>query len=150
MKRSITLARAVTAVFMRRMLKIATVIAVGIIAIAIIAAAILAYFFTPWWWLLTVPFAVAFGFFLLARFITLVIVKGVYANRLSSVQQEKVDSFIDTIQATLEARATPLPLIALICIKDLLIHQDIVTVKKIVKDTANLRNDYKELERLFA
>lgn len=149
MQQSVTLARAITAVFMRRIVHIATLAAVIIFAVAIIASAVLAYFFTPWWWLLTVPFAVAFGFFLLARFITLVIVKGVYSNHLSSVQQEKVDSFIDTIQATLEARATPLPFIALICIKDVLFHRDIVTVKKIVKDTANLRNDYKELEKLF-
>lgn len=149
MQQPITLARAVTAVFMRRIVHIAMLAAAIILAVAIIASAVLAYFFTVWWWLLAIPFVIAFSLFLLARFITLIIVKGMYPHRLSTMQHEKINSFIDTIQATLEARATPLPLIALICIKDVLFHRDIITVKKIVKDTANLRNDYKELEKLF-
>ncbi len=149
MKRSITPARAVTAIFMRRMLKIATVVAVIVMGIIILITGTLASFFSSWWWLIVLPFGILFGLFVLARVVALLIVNAIYSHKLSSTQKDKVNEFIDKIQAALEARATPLPLIALICIKDVLIHRDIVTVKKIVHDTANLRSDYTELEKLF-
>lgn len=60
-----------------------------------------------------------------------------------------MDEFIDKIQAALEARATPLPLTVIICLKDILFHRDVVTVKKLIKDTAGLRKDYAEIEKLF-
>lgn len=149
MKRSITPARAVTAIFMRRILKIATIAAAAAMGVVILIAGTLAYFFSGWWWLIVLPFGILFGLFVLARVVALLIVNAIYSHKLSSTQKDRVNEFIDKIQATLEARATPLPLIALICIKDILIHRDIVTLKKIVQDTANLRSDYTELEKLF-
>ncbi len=134
---------------MRRILNIATIAAAAAMGLVIFVAGALAYFFSSWWWLIVLPFALLFGLFLLARVVALLIVNAIYSHKLSTTQKDKVNEFIDKIQAALEARATPLPLIALICIKDALIHRDIVTVKKIVHDTASLRSDYTELEKLF-
>jgi hypothetical protein len=60
-----------------------------------------------------------------------------------------LDAFIHKVQQILEARAMPIPIIVIICIKDILFHRDVTTIKKIIRDSVSLRNDYLELEKLF-
>jgi nitrogen fixation/metabolism regulation signal transduction histidine kinase len=142
-------ARALTARMGRRFANLATLIVTGIFFLFLLVIAALSYFFSPWWWLLMIPAVILVLIFVIIRIIVGLILHQIHGGKLTSEQQSGLDGFIDKVQQLLEARATPLPLLALICVKDIVFHKDITTVKKIIHDTANLRHDYQELERLF-
>ncbi len=145
----ITVARALTARVARRAVRLATLMALGVFGIIVIIAAGLAYFFSPWWWLLVLPFVVLLSIFAVVRLLIMVLIRQIHGERTTKVQTDALDGFVDKIQQLLEARATPPPLFVAITIKDLLIHRDITTIKKLIADTSGLKRDYEALERLF-
>ena len=145
----LTVARALTAHLGKRLINLATLIAVGIFLLIVALVALLAYSFSAWWWLLIVPFVFVFSVFLVVRLFVVLIIRRIHSERMSKQQRDALNDFSDKVQAALEARATPLPVIVLISIKDLVFHRDITTIKKLISDTAGLRNDYKNLETLF-
>lgn len=146
----LTLPRALTAHVARRVVRIATVSAVfGLAAVFLICYA-LAYFFSPWWWLLLVPFLVLFGVFLLVRLFIRFLITRLSPDRVTPEQHRALDEFTDKIERILEARSTPLPLIVLISMKDLVFHRDITTIRSVINDSVSLKRDYQVLERMFA
>jgi len=146
----ITVMRALTARFARRFLRLADLL-VAVIAIILIAGVwALAYFLSAWWWLLILPVILLLGVYMIVRIIVAVVVTRVHVGQLSKVQRTALDDFIDKVQQALEARATPPPIIAIICIKDIVVHRDLTTVRKIISETAGLRRDYQSLEKLFS
>lgn len=149
MTSKLTAPRALTALLARRFVNLATIIAVGVACAGIILAWLLAHFFSAWWWLLAIPFAGLLLLFLIVRFIVMIIVRLIHPNNLTNKQRQAMNEFIDKIQVAIEARATPVPLIVLICLKDIILHRDVVTVKKIIKNTAGLKNEYEQIEKLF-
>ncbi len=145
----LTVARALTARVARRAVFLATVMAAGIFGLIVLIAAGLAYFFSGWWWVLVLPFAFLLSLFLVARLLIILLIRQIHGNRMTKAQTEALDGFVDKIQQLLEARATPPPIFVAITIKDLVIHRDITTIKKLIADTAGLRRDYDALEKLF-
>lgn len=145
----LTAPRALTATVARRLIRTLTVIASVITVVSFIISGLLAYFFTGWWWILAGITFIIFGFFLLIRFIFSAAVRIIYPNKLTREQSTTMNSFIDTIQEILEAKSTPPIIMMLICIKDLILHRDIVTIKTLIRDTSRLRSEYKKLEQLF-
>jgi len=141
--------RALTARFARRFIRLADLI-VGTVAIVLVAGVwALAYFFSAWWWLLILPVLFLLGLYVIVRLIVAVVISQFHVGQLSKEQRTALDDFIDKVQQVLEARATPLPIIALICIKDIVVHRDLKTVRKIISETTGLRRDYQALEKLF-
>ena len=145
----LTVARALTSRVAQRVLRIATRIAAMFFTVVFAATWALAYFFSAWWWLLLIPFVFLLGIFLIIRLIIGFIVRQIHTEHLTKQQRVALDRFVDKLQAIAEARSTPLPLLVAICIKDLLFHRDITTVKQLISDTSGLRRDYAELEKLF-
>ena len=145
----LTAPRALTAFIARKVIRFSTIVAVLTVVGIGILCWVLAYFFTPWWWLLEIPFVILFSIFLLVRLLALIFVRAIHSQKLTPEQNAAMSDFVDKIQAALEARSMPLPLIVLICIKDILFHRDVTTVKKLISDTAGLRREYIELEKLF-
>lgn len=145
----LTLARALTALIAKRVVRFTTLVACISIAVIVAICVTLVYFFSSWWWLLLVPFVLLFGIFLFIRFIVVLIIKRIHSEVLSSRQSRALNEFVDKVWELLEARATPVPLIILICIKDLMIHKDVTTIKNIISSSASLKHDYQELEKLF-
>jgi len=149
MHQILTAPRALTALVARRAVRFATIIATIIAVTGIAISAALVYFFTPWWWLLAVLFILLFGVFLLIRIIAVVLIRIIHPNNLTREQTLAMTGFVDKIQEILEAKSMPLFLFSLICIKDILLHRDIVTVKKLINDTAGLHKEYTKIEKLF-
>jgi len=145
----ITVARALTARFARRFVRLADILVAVITIILVAGVWALTYFFSAWWWLLVLPLLFLLGLYVIVRLIVAVIISHVHVGQLSKGQRTALDDFIDKVQQAIEARATPLPLIALICIKDIVVHRDLTTVRKIISETAGLRRDYQDLEKLF-
>lgn len=145
----ITVMRALTARFARRFIRLADILVAIVTVILVASVWALAYFLSGWWWLLLLPVIFLLGVYTIVRIIVAVIVSHVHIGQLSKEQQTALDGFIDKVQQALEARATPLPIIVIICIKDIVVHRDLTTVRKIISETAGLRRDYKTLEELF-
>ena len=142
-------ARALSAYVARRMVFVATIVAVGVFAAVIAACMLLSYFFSAWWWLLALPFALLLALFFIIRLIVAFIIGRIHSEKLSDVQRQALEKFTDKIQRLLEARATPLPIFALITMKDLVLYRDIKTVRELINDTSGLKKDYEALERMF-
>ncbi len=138
-----------TARFARRFVRLADILVAVITIILVAGVWALTYFFSAWWWLLVLPLLFLLGLYVIVRLIVAVIISHVHVGQLSKGQRTALDDFIDKVQQAIEARATPLPLIALICIKDIVVHRDLTTVRKIISETAGLRRDYQDLEKLF-
>ena len=145
----LTAPRALTAFIARKVIRFSTIVAVLTVVGVGILCWVLAYFFTAWWWLLEIPFVLIFFIFLLIRLVAVVFVRAIHSQQLTPRQSAAMSDFVDKIQAALEARSMPLSLIVIICIKDILFHRDVTTVKKVINDTAGLRREYSELEKLF-
>ena len=145
----LTAPRALTAFIARKVIRFCTVVAVLTIIGVGVLCWVLAYFFTPWWWLLEIPFVFIFFIFLLIRLAAVVFVRAIHSQKLTPRQHAAMSNFVDKIQAALEARSMPLSLIILICIKDILFHRDVTTIKKLIRDTSGLQREYSELEKLF-
>ena len=149
MNQRLTAPRALTALIARRVVRLATIIAVAIIGVIFLVSGVLAYFFSPWWWLLVIPFLLLFGVFIFFRIITMIFIRIVHPNAITREQRDAMNSFIDKIVAVIEAKSTPLFLVVAICIKDIVFHRDVVTIKNLIKDTASLRAEYAKIEKLF-
>lgn len=145
----VTVARALTVTIARRIITLATWIALTIFVVILLICWALAYFFSPWWWLLIIPFILLLIIFFVVRLILMFIVKRIYGDTLTKQQRTALNEFTDKIWGLLEARSTPIPIIVLISIKDILFHQDITTIKGFISDTVSLRSDYEALEKLF-
>lgn len=145
----LTLPRALTAHIARRVIRVATFIAFGAFASVVLLCAVLAYFFAGWWWLLLIPFVFLLAMFLVVRIIVTFIVGRIHTDSLTGDQKQGLDDFTAKIERLIEARGTPPIFFALITIKDLLLHKDVTTIKELIHDTATLRRDFENLEKLF-
>jgi glycerol-3-phosphate acyltransferase PlsY len=145
----VTVARALTARIARRFMKIGDSIVAISAGVLFVIIGVLAYFFSPWWWLLLLPILFIVSVYIIVRLIVAVIISRIHASKLTDDQRKALDAFIHKVQQILEARAMPIPIIVIICIKDILFHRDVTTIKKIIRDSVSLRNDYLELEKLF-
>lgn len=146
---SLSIARALTARIGLRVIRLATIIVVIVLGVWLAVTIGLVYTFSPWWWLLLTPAVLLLIFFFIVRLIVRFIILRIHGEQLSAEQSMTLDGFVDKIQALLEARATPPWMFAAICIKDLIIHRDITTIKSIINSTTTLKRDYQELEKLF-
>lgn len=142
-------ARALSAQIARRVIRIASLIAVGVLLILFLLVWALAYFFSGWWWLLLLPWGLLAIASLAVRLVAGFITRGLYRETLSRVQRQGLDKMIEKIQRLIEAKATPPIIFVLLSVKDLLIHRDVTTVKELIRDTASLRADYSKLRELF-
>ena len=145
----LTAARALTAHIAQRVFVIAVIIVVVSFVILLAVIWALAHFVSAWWWLLLVPFLFIFGILsLLGLFIRFIILR-IYSQRLRPEQKKALGDFMEKVQGLIEARGTPPQLFILITIKDLVLHRDITTIKKLIRDSSSLKRDFSELERLF-
>lgn len=146
---SVSIARALTARIGLRVIRIATLLVAIVFGVWLALTIGLVYAFSPWWWLLLAPALLILFVFIVVRLIVRFILRRIHTEPLTTQQSKALDSFVDKIQALLEARATPPWMFAAICIKDLIIHRDIMTIKSIIGSTASLKRDYQELDKLF-
>lgn len=146
MDTKIAVLRAVLARATRRGLNLATAIAGGAFVLLLFGTWALTYFFSDWWWLLALVFT---PLFILCSFI---ILSGrMFAARLAPPgltrkHYEQIDHFVETIQRLLVARGISWPMFLMLNIKDLLLHQELRTLKNLIADTASLKRDFLELE----
>lgn len=149
MNQHLTASRALTALIARRTIHTATVIAATAACIGIIITLVLVHFFSPWWWLLALSILTLTVVFFIVRNIVLLIIRKIHPADLTKEQQLAMNTFIDNVQTTIDTGSMSTSLIVFICLKDIVLHRDIVTIKKLIQDTAGLKSEYEKIQKLF-
>ena len=149
MKPKIATTRALSAYLAIRSLKFVTIVATVIFVVLIAIIWMLAYYFSPWWWIFALPIVFLGFVFLVLRFIVSRIIGLIHRHPFTIEQRESLETFTSKITNIVEARATPLPIYAIVTIKDVIFHKDARTVRKLVDDTSSLKSDFSKLERHF-
>lgn len=145
----ISVARALTASIASRVIRFATIIAIVTFLLILAGVWALAHFVSGWWWIMILPFIFLLSLFLVVRLFIVLIIRRIHSEQMTKSQRAALNEFTDKVQSLLEARSTPLPIIVLICIKDIVLHRDVTTIKKIIQDSSSLKSDYEKLEKLF-
>lgn len=147
MQSKVAVLRALMSVIARRVLGFLLIAAGAISLLVFIGIWALGTYVSAWWWLLLVVFI---PWLLIATSIFLVvaaIVRRIYPEPMSKPQQKLLLGFADKIQRLLETRGIGWWVFALQCLKDLLFHRDLTTLKGLIADTTSLRRDFETLEQ---
>lgn len=142
--------RALTAYVGGEALRFVTILFVSISLVLLIGTILLTYYFSNWWLLLLVPGLVALAIFALVRFVLLRILRTIHRHPFSTVQKKQLASFSSKLTRLAEARATPLPVYAIITLWDIIRHRDARTMRELIDDSRSLRSDFAELEKQFS
>jgi hypothetical protein len=146
---TISLLRAVAAVFVRRVLTRTLVLAGGLLAIVFGGVVYLGTQVNPAWWLGLVVLVPLF-ILLLGVGLGVRLVAGLLSPRkLTPPEMRSVRDFTDKLFETAETVRTPLPMLGLRLMKDLVLHRDPRLVKELIASSSSLRSEYQQLKQTF-
>lgn len=77
------------------------------------------------------------------------VARAVYATPLSRPQRTALNQFIDKVQGLAEYRSLPPWLFGFVLAKDLVLHRDARSLRKIIDNSSTLRRDFQALNKLF-
>lgn len=149
MKPKVATARALSAYLTRQALTFATRLFIIIVLVLLLLIGLLAYNFTAWWWLLALPLVVLGLLYLLLYWVIRRLTSLIYRHPYSGAQRQALDGFTDKVRGLLDAKSTPLPIFVLITLKDVLLHKDPRTIRKLIDDSTHLKSDLRDLEKHF-
>jgi len=149
MKPKVATASAVATYIARKFLRLITIIFFAIIGLLVLGIWALAYYFSSWWWVFILPIIVVVLIFLTIRWIILRIISAIYRHPFTREQRTRLDSFNEKVTGLIESRSTPLPIFALITLRDIIRHRDATTIRKLIDDSTSLKSDFADLEKHF-
>lgn len=149
MKPKAITALAIGAYLARKSLHLATYIFIGVMLALVIIIGLLAYNYTAWWWILALPLLVVCLVFFVLYWVVQRLISTIYRHPFSRDQRQALDEFTDKVRRLVETRSIPLPIFAIITIKDVLIHKDAKSIRKLIEDSSSLKDDLKKLESYF-
>jgi hypothetical protein len=147
MLEKLTVFRAISSYFARRMINRFTMIALVVFIVSFIFIWALAHYIDVWWWLFVIPLVILMLIFLIIRTIASFIARGLYNHKINSDQKTQIMSLVDKLERLIEQRQMTPPLLAIISVKDLIFHRELRTVKMIIEDTRTLKSDYEKLSK---
>ena len=149
MKPKVRATRALAAYTTARSLRLVSLIALGGFSVVIALIGFLALEVSAAWWMLLPFVMIVAGVFLLLRYVIKRIIRSIYPDPLSQAQRQVLHGLTGKVVHLAEARSTPLSLLALITLKDIVIRRDITTIRSLFSDSKNLASDLSELEKQF-
>lgn len=149
MKPKVATMHALTAYTALRALHLATMVTVFIIIGLFACIWALAYYLSPWWWIFLLPLStIIIAVIILHRIITRTI-HLIHRHPFTEPQRQALEDFTSKIADLTEFRDTPLPVYALITLRDIVRHQDAKTLRETIEDSTELDNDFLALEKHF-
>lgn len=148
MKTQVLVLRAIASEFAFSIVKPIALITASALLVIVAVTWLLAVQFSPWWWLLVIPFSVVagvIGAILLLAWLMIVAIR----PDITALQRKEVQRFIDKVSGLNEAVRTPYPLLAARIGLDLLIHRDGRYVRELINDSKSLKGEYKAIQRYF-
>jgi hypothetical protein len=145
MKKDVALLRAVASVLLRR--HVSRLFAVpGLVIVGLVVAVVWCLKTYGGWWVLClvvlVPMlAVLGGAWLLSMFMARLLAP----RSLKRDEQRDIAGFTDRVVLLTEQARTPLPMLGLRLVRDMLLHRDIRSLKRVIDQSSTLRSDYAAL-----
>ena len=149
MKPHIFVLRAIGSEFALSFIKPIAIVLAVVLVIVVGVAWLLATMFSPWWWLLVVPFAALGGALGAVLLLSYVIIR-VFRPELSKEQRVAVRGFMEKVSGLNEAARTPYPLLVARIAIDFVIHRDGRYIKGLIDDSRSLKREYSAILGYFS
>lgn len=149
MKPRVRATRALAAYTASRSLRLVSLIALAVFVVLLGLIWLLAAQVSSWWWVMLIPVLIIGAIVLIIRFIVRRIIRAVYPDPLSKPQRESLDHLTEKVTRLAATRSTPLPVLALLTLKDIVVHRDATTIRGLFNDSRALAGDLRELESQF-
>lgn len=146
MKPKLDVLRALSAVIAMRAITLTRIVGFVVFALLFVGIWALGSYVSPWWWLLLIVYIPLLVAVLAVLFVAQFLVRKLYPVKLSREQKRLLTNFTDKIQGLVEARGMGWWWFMVLNVKDIVLHRDVVTTKKLLADTTSLARDFKELE----
>lgn len=149
MNGTVGLLRAVSAAFMQSLIRKFGLIALAIWSLLVMLSLLLMLQIDAWWGLLLVPL-VLFG--AIAGLLTAVLwfaTQQLAPRKLSGSERKEIKAFSDKVMGMAERVKTPLPILATMTAKDILLRRDSNTVRELIDESTSLKADFQTLLRKY-
>lgn len=146
MKPKLDVLRALSAIIATRAITLMRIVGFVVFALLFVGIWALGSYVNPWWWLLLIVYIPLLVAVLVVLFVAQFLVRKLYPVKLSREQKRLLTNFTDKIQGLVEARGMGWWWFMVLNVKDIVLHRDVVTTKKLLADTTSLARDFKELE----
>lgn len=149
MKPKVRTTRALAAYTAARSLRLVSIILLVVFIVVIVLVWLLATQVSSWWWVILLPVAIIGAIILLVRFVIQRIIRAVYPHPISQSQRQSLDALTEKVTRLAATRSTPLPLLAFLTVKDIIVHRDATTIRGLFNDSKALSSDLRDLENEF-
>ncbi|HTK39331.1 MAG TPA: hypothetical protein VL362_00530 [Patescibacteria group bacterium] len=141
--------RALAAYSALQSLRLVTIIFSSIIGVLLLITFVLAYFYSPWWLLLSLPFIILAIIYGVIRLLVKKIIAKIHRHPFTTRQREQLESFTGKLKNLADIRNMSVYSYAIKTIWDVLRHRDETSIEKLVNDSKSLKSDFAELEKHF-
>lgn len=139
--------RAITAVFVRRILKWILVVGIGIIVISFVLTAYLASVFSVWWWLLLIVIWPPTVIVLIIAGLMWLITSRLLPRKFNRQEQRRITNFTDKLFGVAETPRTPYPLLLVLVGKDIVRGRQSQFITETIQNSKSLRTEYEEIRQ---
>ncbi len=141
--------RILSALLLKRLLKPVLVI-MAIVGLALYALTVfLALSFSSWWLLSLVVLVPVTVFLLLIASLLWYLLGKLAPKKLSKFEQQKVNSFIDTLFSLAERSKTPYPILLFLIAKDVIRGKESSFLRGLIGDSKKVTGEFEEIRKLL-
>ncbi|NLA43043.1 hypothetical protein GX865_02715 [Candidatus Saccharibacteria bacterium] len=146
---SVRTIKAITVYVGQKALKTSLSIAIIALSILLVAIWLLANSISNWWWVLLLPIvAVTFMLSIAYSFVRFLLLK-VYPYQFTKEQSNALRAFLDKLTKLNETRSTPMFLIVIKTIWEILRHKEAITIKRTIEQSKSMKPDFERLTSFF-
>lgn len=149
MKPKIAAMQALIAYTALRALRLATLISLLLAVLLLTLLWTLSYYLSPWWWLFALPLLVVVIAGLVLRLIIMRTIHLIHRHPFTEPQRQALESFTDKLVHAAQQTGTPMSHYIFSTLRDMVRHQDIKTVRDMMQDSSDLRQEFTVLEKYF-
>ena len=143
------LARAITAVFIRKLIRKVGVVVCSALLLLLVVFVLLGLKVSGWW-LLALAVLIPVTIVTTIVIIALWYVSGRLASKkLAQEETRAVDTFTGKMLSVVERARTPLPILLALLAKDLVLGRETNVVSQTIADSKELHSEYRKLDAIF-
>ena len=141
--------RAVSAIILKKLLHPLQFMAVILLVAGYALTVFLSMSFSAWWWLLLIILVPLTIVFLIAKLISVYLLRIVTPRRLSDAEQGKITAFADKLFSVAERTQTPYPVMLFLIGRDVVRRRESEFLRNLVGDSKSLMTEFGEIQELF-
>lgn len=149
MKSTIAALRAISAVFLRRLLRFVFIVT-GIVMILFYGSMTYLAVDYSLWVLLILIILLPLTLVVLVISLLLWFITGqIMPRQLTKLENKQILKFTDKISSVIERGRTPYPIAVFLIVKDIIRDRDSKFLKELISDSKSLRGDFNKIKKLF-